>query len=173
ASGPNCYTVHVCITKLEKWHFEFMELLIGVWTQAYDAMMEDWCLNFNMIEDYEKHHSDLSVRYIFWVSEASMVKLEKEDLRTKFKLMESIFTSNLMCFNKSSLIKCYASTEEILTKFYNIRLQFYHKCKVDLMYKLIQEHTKLSNQAHFILDINEELEMHNITHADLNSSSLR
>ncbi|KAI0244227.1 hypothetical protein L0F63_006682 [Massospora cicadina] len=30
--------------------------------------------------------------------------------------------------------------EEIMTKFYNICLQFYQKCKEDLMSKLMQEH---------------------------------
>ncbi|KAI0234589.1 DNA topoisomerase 2 [Massospora cicadina] len=129
--------------------------------------MEDWHLNFGIIEDYEKHHSNLGIRCIIWVSEASMAKLEKEDLYAKFKLTDSISTSNLVCFDKSSHIT-YTSAEEILIKFYDICLQFYHKCKEDLVSKLIYEYTKIYNQARFILAFkNEELEMHNVTHNNL------
>ncbi|KAI0243899.1 DNA topoisomerase 2 [Massospora cicadina] len=138
------------ITKLDDWHLKITELPIRVCTQAYDAMMEYWRLNSNM------------------VSEASMTKLEKGDLYAKFKLTDSILTSNLVCFDKSGRIKRYASAEEIMTEFYNIHLQFYHKRKEDLVSKLIQDYTKLSNQNRFILTIiNKELEMRNVTHADL------
>ncbi|KAI0244769.1 DNA topoisomerase 2 [Massospora cicadina] len=146
-SGPNRYTVCGHITRLNDWHFEIMELSIGMWTQAYDAMLEDWHLNSDMIEYFEKHHTDLSMRYIVQVSEASMAKLEKENLYAKFKLVDTISTSNLMCLDKSGHIKCYASAEEILTEFYNIRLEFYHKRKEYLVSKLKQEYVKLSNQA--------------------------
>ncbi|KAI0240951.1 hypothetical protein L0F63_007022, partial [Massospora cicadina] len=80
---------------------------------SYDAMMEDCPLNSDMIKDYEKHHSDLSMRYIVWVFEASMEKLDN--------------------------IKRYASKEEIMTEFYVIRLQFYQKYKKDLESKLMQK----------------------------------
>ncbi|KAI0223967.1 DNA topoisomerase 2 [Massospora cicadina] len=153
-SSHNHYTVCGHITKLNDQHFEIMELPIR-------------CLNSNITEDYEKHYSNLGMRYIVWVSEASMVKQEKEDQSDKFRLMDSIFTSNLVCFDKSGRIKCYASAEEILTEFNNICLQFYHKHKEYLVSKCIQEYTKLSNQACFILAfINEELGMCNIIHAD-------
>ncbi|KAI0219608.1 DNA topoisomerase 2 [Massospora cicadina] len=105
-------------------------------------------------KDYEKHHSDMGMRYIVQVSEASMAKLEKEDLDAKFKLTDSISTSNLVCFDKSSRIKCYASDEEILTEFYNICLQFYHMRIEDLACSILTF-------------INEELEMCNVTHTDL------
>ncbi|KAI0236296.1 DNA topoisomerase 2 [Massospora cicadina] len=140
-----CCPVHSRITKLNDWHFEIMELPI------------DWHLNSDMIEDYEKHHSDLGVMYIVWVLEASMAKLEKEDLYTKFKLTDSISTYNLMFFDK-----------KIMTEFYNICLILYLKNKENMVSKLMQEYAKLFNQARFILAfINEELEMCNITHADL------
>ncbi|KAI0217662.1 DNA topoisomerase 2, partial [Massospora cicadina] len=166
-SGPNRYTVRGRITKIDDRHFEITELPIGMWTQAYDALLEDWRLNSDMIEDFEKHHTDLSVRYIVRVSEASMAKLEREDLYAKFKLVDTISTSNLVCFNKSGHIKRYASAEEILTEFYHIRLEFYHKRKEYLVSKLMHEYTKLSNQARFLLAvISGELEMRNVAYAD-------
>ncbi|KAI0222206.1 DNA topoisomerase 2, partial [Massospora cicadina] len=121
-----------------------------------------------MIEDYEQHHSIMGVRYIIWVSEASMKKLEKEDLYAKFKLKKFIYTSNLVCFDMNNRIKHYASAEEILTEFYNIRLQFYYKRLEDLVSKLMQEHVKISNQARFIhAVINEEFEICNFARAAL------
>ncbi|KAI0226238.1 DNA topoisomerase 2 [Massospora cicadina] len=121
-SGHNHYTVCGRITKIDDWHFEIMKLLIGVWIQAYNAMMDDWHFNSGMIKDYEKHHSDLGVSYIVQVSEASTANLEKEDLYAKFKLTDFTSTSNLVCFDKSGRIKHYASAEEILSKFYDICL---------------------------------------------------
>ncbi|KAI0226341.1 DNA topoisomerase 2, partial [Massospora cicadina] len=152
-SVNNCYTVRSCITKLD---------------ESYDAMMEDWHLNSSIIKDYEKRHSNLGVRYIVQVPEASLAKLEKEDLYAIINLINSISISNLVCFGKSSCIIGYASAEEILTKFYNIHLKLYHKCREDLVSKLIQDYAKISLQAHFTLAIiNEEIKMRNVTHADL------
>ncbi|KAI0244437.1 DNA topoisomerase 2 [Massospora cicadina] len=138
-TGPNCYTVYGCINKLDNQRFEITELPIGVWTQKYDEMLEDWRCNSDMIEDYKKHHTDLSVRYIIWVSDASMKNLEKEDLYAKFKLKKTIYTSNL-----------------ILKEFYKICLQFYQKRKKNLESKLKQEYTKISNQVRFILAVNNK-----------------
>ncbi|KAI0219243.1 DNA topoisomerase 2 [Massospora cicadina] len=167
-SGPNRYMMRGRITKLNNRCFEITELPIGTWMNAYTAILTDWCLNSDMIEDYEQHHSIMGVRYIIWVSEASMKKLEKEDLYAKFKLKKFIYTSNLVCFDMNNRIKHYASAEEILTEFYNIRLQFYYKRLEDLVSKLMQEHVKISNQARFIhAVINEEFEICNFARAAL------
>ncbi|KAI0244721.1 DNA topoisomerase 2 [Massospora cicadina] len=77
----------------------------------------------DVIEDYEKHHSNLGMRYII----------------------------------------------QILTNFYNIRLQFYQKCKEDLVSKIMQEYTKISKQARFIYTvIKKKFEICNIEHATKN-----
>ncbi|KAI0225547.1 DNA topoisomerase 2, partial [Massospora cicadina] len=167
-TGPNCYTVYGCINKLDNQRFEITELPIGVWTQKYDKMLEDWQCNYDIIEDYEKHHTDSSVRYVIWVSDASIKNLEKSDLYENFMLKKTIYTFNLVCFDKDSNIKRYSSAEEILIEFYEIRLQFYQKHKKNLESKLKKEYTKLSNQVRFILAVNnKEIEMGRITHATL------
>ncbi|KAI0239982.1 DNA topoisomerase 2 [Massospora cicadina] len=166
-SGSNCYKVCGRITKIGDQLFSITELPIGVWTQTYDTMMENWYLNTDMIEKYEKHHSDLGVKYIVQVPEF-IAKLEEEELYAKFKLTTTISTFNLVCFDKYGCIKHYASAEEILTEFYNIRLQFYQKRKEYLVSKLKQERIKLSNQARFtVAIIKDKLEIRNVTYVDL------
>ncbi|KAI0228547.1 hypothetical protein L0F63_005787 [Massospora cicadina] len=48
------------------------------------------------------------------------MKVKLSDLYTKFNLMDSISTSNLMCFDKNCRIKHYTLAEEILIKLHNI-----------------------------------------------------
>ncbi|KAI0225158.1 hypothetical protein L0F63_004103, partial [Massospora cicadina] len=71
----------------------------GAWGQFCD----NWLLNSNMLEDYEKHYYELGVRYIIQMSEASIEKLEKEDLYAKFKMMDSF--SQSVVFDEAALIK--------------------------------------------------------------------
>ena len=53
----------------------------------------------------------------------------QEGLVSQFKLSATMTTSNLICFDRDGSIKKYASPEEILKDFYEVRFQHYHKRK--------------------------------------------
>lgn len=59
-----------------------------------------------------------------------MKMVESEGLEKKFKIISSLFTSNMVCFDSEGRIKRYSSPEQILEDFYPLRLDYYRKRKV-------------------------------------------
>jgi len=84
-----------------------------------------------MVQDYKEYHTDVAVKFVLTMSEEAMAAIELEGVEKKLKLTSSISTSNMVCFDSESRIKKYRSAEELLRDFYDIRLQFYHKRKVN------------------------------------------
>lgn len=93
--------------------------------------------------------------------------VKKEGLEKALKLTSSLATSNMVCFDVNGKIKKYASPEEILGDFYDVRLTYYMKRKVRRSFSLslstrltsVQDqmvseltlmYERLSNQARFI-----------------------
>lgn len=56
--------------------------------------------------------------------------IKKDGLEKAFKCTGSIAISNMVCFDAEGKIKKYATPEEILLDFYDIRMDYYHKRKV-------------------------------------------
>ena len=61
----------------------------------------------------------------------------EEGLEEKFKLSKSIATSNLVAFDAEGRITKYATVEDILKEFFNVRLKFYEKRKVSGLFALV------------------------------------
>ena len=55
---------------------------------------------------------------------------EEEGLEKRFKMITTISTGNMVCFDLNGKIRKYASAEEILSDFYYKRLEFYGLRKV-------------------------------------------
>jgi DNA topoisomerase-2 len=64
------------------------------------------------------------------MNEANMKAAEEEGLDKRFKISNSITTSNMVCFDLNGKIKKYTSAEEILVDFFHKRLEFYGLRKV-------------------------------------------
>jgi DNA topoisomerase-2 len=87
------------------------------------------------------------------LSEENMHIAEIEGLAKRFKLVNSIATSNMVCFDAEGRIKKYSSPEDILQDFYHLRLQYYQRRKEYLADQLTQEWEKLNNKVRFISEI--------------------
>jgi DNA topoisomerase-2 len=59
-----------------------------------------------------------------------MAIAEKEGIEKKFKLTNTLNTTNMVCFDSENRIRKYNNTAEILEEFYALRLQSYQKRKV-------------------------------------------
>ena len=84
------------------------------------------------IQDYEEHHTDLTVHFKIHMAEAQVKAAEEEGLEKRFKLHSTFNTSNMVCFDLNGKIRKYASPEDILTDFYAKRLEYYGLRKVCL-----------------------------------------
>lgn len=105
------------------------------------------------LQDYKEYHTDSSVYFSVTLSEENMRIAEQEGLEKRFKLINSIATSNMVCFDAEGRIKKYTSPESILQEFYHLRLQFYQRRKEYLADQLTQEWEKLNNKVRFITEI--------------------
>lgn len=136
---------------------EITELPIRTWTQSYKEDLESWITGTEKqpawIKDYKEYHTDASVHFIINLSEEQMALAEKEGLEKRFKLVTTISTSNLVCFDQEGRIRKYEKIEDIVSEFYDLRRKYYQKRKEHLLGELNLELTKLSNKVRFVTEI--------------------
>lgn len=109
------------------------ELPIRMWTQDFkDKIVEVIKAEKvpSFIKDYDDYNTHKDVHFVIRMEEKHMKLALEEGLEEKFKLSKSVATSNLVAFDAEGRITKYASVEDIMKEFYNIRIKFYEKRKV-------------------------------------------
>lgn len=106
-----------------------------------------------LTQDYKEYHTDTTVHFIVTLTTAGKEAIEKDGLEKVFKIAGKVNTSNMVCFDPTGKIKKYASPEDIVSDFYDVRLDYYHRRKKHLVSELELVYDRLSNQARFILMI--------------------
>ncbi|KAK4052503.1 DNA topoisomerase 2 [Microbotryomycetes sp. JL201] len=145
---------------------EITELPIRTWTQSYKELLESWVVGTEkapaLIKDYKEYHTDTTVHFIITLTEAGKGAIKKEGLEKAFKMTGKISTSNMVMFDPHGKIKKYATPEQVIEDFYDVRLEYYHKRKAYVVNELTNAHDKVSNQARFIqMMIKKELVLSN------------
>ncbi|KAJ9091384.1 DNA topoisomerase 2 [Naganishia friedmannii] len=142
------------INKIDSTTVEITELPIKKWTQDYKEMLEEWIAGTEKVpatvKDYREYHTDSTVHFVVTMSEAELKKAEDEGLEKRFRLVNQINTSNMVCFDLNGKIKKYTSPEEILEDFYEKRLEFYGIRKQHMADELTRQYERISNQARFV-----------------------
>ncbi|KND03704.1 DNA topoisomerase 2 [Spizellomyces punctatus DAOM BR117] len=155
--GKDKYRVTGVIKKIDETTVEITELPIRTWTQNYKEDLESWLTGTEKqaawIKDYKEYHTDSSVHFIVTLTEEQMALAEKEGLEKRFKLVSSISTSNLVCFDQEGRIRKYESVEDIFTEFCDLRRKYYQKRKEYLLNQLNSDLTKLDNKVRFVTEI--------------------
>ncbi|KAI8849905.1 DNA topoisomerase [Chytridium lagenaria] len=157
--GDNKYRVTGTIRKTSDNTVEITELPVKMWTQTYKEMLEGWMMGDEdkkvqpWIKDYKEYHTDATVHFIVTLSDEQMKAAEAEGLEKKFKLVTTISTTNLVCFDLEGRIWKYATVEDLIKDFYRLRVQYYVKRKESMLNKLTIEWTRLDNKARFIMEI--------------------
>lgn len=122
------------VRKISDTQLEIIELPLRTWTQSYKEQLEAWLQGTDKqpacIKDYKEYHTDTTVNFLITLSEDQMAKAEAEGLDKRFKLSTTLTTSNMVCFDAQGRLRKYNNVEEILTEFYDMRLEFYQKRKV-------------------------------------------
>ena len=114
---------------------EITELPVRMWTQDFkdkivDIIKAEKVPSF--IKDYDDYNTQRDVHFVIRMEEKHMKLALEEGLEEKFKLTRSIATSNLVAFDAEGRITKYATVEDIMKDFFNIRIKFYEKRKVQL-----------------------------------------
>lgn len=85
---------------------------------------------FLIRQDYKEYHTGTTVHFIVSLTDKGKEAIEKDGLEKVFKVVGKVNTSNMVCFDPAGKIKKYATPEEIIGDFYDVRLEYYHKRKV-------------------------------------------
>jgi DNA topoisomerase-2 len=153
AMGDDRYKVNGIITRIDDTTLEITELPVGVWTQTYKAMLEEYLTGEKpSISDYKEYHTDTTVHFIVTLTPETAA-LDWETLEKRFKFSSSISTSNMVCFDEQGRIKRYSNPLQILEEFCVLRLKHYSKRKDWLTDTLLKEFSRLENKTRFIREV--------------------
>ncbi|EPY54117.1 DNA topoisomerase II [Schizosaccharomyces cryophilus OY26] len=151
---PDRYKVSGIINQISESKVEITELPVRFWTQDMKEFLEMGIAGSEkvkpFIKDYEGYHGVGNVHFQVTLTESGMREAQAESLESKFKIVRSQATSNMMAFDPSGRIKKYETVEEILRDFYEIRLRTYQRRKELLVADLERRFDIFSNQARFV-----------------------
>ncbi|OLY84142.1 DNA topoisomerase 2 [Smittium mucronatum] len=156
-STPNRYKVTGIIEEVDDNTLRITELPVKTWTQNYKENLEIWRTGNDkvqpIIKDFKEYHTDTKVDFYLTLTDQQMAAARKEGFEIRFKLVGSISTSNMVCFDREGRIKKYDTPEAIITEFYPLRLRYYQLRKDALIAQLSEEWERLNNRARFVLEI--------------------
>jgi DNA topoisomerase-2 len=121
------------------------ELPPGKWTQDFKEHL-DALLEKGTIQKFENHSTDSRPDFRIW-------GYTGDDAIKDFGLTRIIHTSNMYLIGPNGAVKKYASPEEILVDYIEVRIKMYKKRKAWLLKKLETEIQWLSEKARFILAV--------------------
>lgn len=136
------------------------ELPIRKWTQDYkEFLLSLLAPNDKTKEAFIKELKDYSTNdeayFEVTLSKKNFNLAKQEGLLKKFKLTTTLSTSNMHLFDEDNKMTKYESAEQILEKFFHLRLQCYKKRKEKYLEIYQSELVKLDNQVRFILGVVE------------------
>lgn len=140
------------VSRIDSETVEVTELPIRTWTQSYKELLESWVAGSEkqpaLIKDYKEYHTSTTVHFIITLNAKGKEMVDKEGLEKLFRVTSQLSTSNMVCFTPAGKIKKYASPQEMLREFFDVRMQFYHTRKVsrDTALRHCSALTRLSNR---------------------------
>lgn len=130
--------------------WEITELPLHSWTEKYKEFLEEKILT-GELKDYKEYHTENTVHFVIKASPEYAAKMESSTtLEKDFKLQTGKYTSNMMLFSADGHLKYYPNVGEILSEFYNVRIQFYVKRKEHLLRNLQSDIKWAENRLRFI-----------------------
>ncbi|KAG0015996.1 DNA topoisomerase 2 [Entomortierella chlamydospora] len=160
------YKISGIIEEIDDTTVRITELPIRTWTSPYKEQIENWITGSEKVPAWVKNYRDdgtLSrIDLTITLTQEQMRKAREEGFESKFKLLSSVSTSNMVCFDPQGRIKKYNTPEEIVQEFYDLRLNYYRKRKEHLIDVYTKQWTRLDNKVRFILMIiSGELQVQN------------
>ena len=120
------------------------ELPPGKWIQDYKEFLDDLCEK-GTIQKYENHSSETAPDFRIWGWSGS-----EDNMYRDLGLTKTIHTSNMYLIGPNGAVKKYASPEEILIDYIDIRIGIYKQRKAHLLKELDAQIQWLSEKARFI-----------------------
>ncbi|KAK3819863.1 MAG: DNA topoisomerase II [Benniella sp.] len=159
------YKTSGVIEELDESTVRITELPIRTWTTPYKEQIETWIIGTekvpSWIEDFRDDSNQARVGLTVTLTQEQLREAREEGLEYKFKLVTTVSTSNMVCFDPQGRIKRYSSTEEIVKEFFDLRLDYYRKRKEHLTNLLTKQRMRLDNKVRFILMVLSGVQFNN------------
>jgi DNA topoisomerase-2 len=120
------------------------ELPPGKWIQDFKEHLDD-LIEKGVIQKFENHSTETSPDFRVWA--------DLENPSRSLGLTKTIHTSNMYLISPNGSVKKYASPEEILIDYIEVRLQMYRHRKSAQLKEMDAEIQWLSEKARFIRDV--------------------
>ena len=133
------------IVEKEGSQYHVTELPPGKWIQDFKEHLDD-LVDKGTIQKYENHSTETQPDFRIWGAAF-------DDPVKDLGLVKTVHTSNMYLIGPNGAVKKYASPEEILVDYVEIRLQVYKKRKTWLLKEFDSEIEWLSEKARFITGI--------------------
>jgi len=166
--SENKYLIRGAYEKIGDDKIRITELPVGVWTMNYTLFLEglvDGGTDKNgkksppVIRDFTSICTEVNVDITIVFPRGRLLEIESNidpitginGIEKILKLSTTVSTTNMHMFNKDSKLHKYASVEEIIEEFYDVRISMYSKRKVYMIQALQNKLIKLSNRAKYIM----------------------
>ncbi|KAI8600606.1 DNA topoisomerase, partial [Dissophora ornata] len=151
------YKISGTVEEIDDTMVRVTELPIRTWTSSYKEQIETWISGTDKqpawVKDFRDDGTLSRIDLTVTLTQEQLRKARQEGLEAKFKLVSSVSTSNMVCFDPQGRIKKYSTPEEIVQEFYDLRIQYYRKRKDHLTDVYTKQWTRLDNKVRFILMI--------------------
>ena len=162
---------------------EITELPIGMWTETYKEFLDSILIdtatkkkgkitiaNKKILKSYTNHSTESKVHFILKFNPVVLNQLKCKShkdpncsyLEKRLNLTSSKNMSNMHLYDENNRICKFTSIQDIISHFYNLRLQLYVKRKQYQIKNIQKELDVLEAKAQFISDfINQKIEIRN------------
>ncbi|GAU30192.1 hypothetical protein TSUD_311430 [Trifolium subterraneum] len=152
------YIVNGSVVEIDEQTFRITELPIRKWTQDYKQFLEsitDGTPNVKdpLIEDFRQNGDDAIIDIEVKMKPEKIALIMQEGLFKKFKLTNTISTSNMHLFDAEGKIKKFDTPEQILEEFYPLRMEYYERRKKYILANLERLLLIVDNKVRFILGV--------------------
>ncbi|KAG7578464.1 C-terminal associated domain of TOPRIM [Arabidopsis thaliana x Arabidopsis arenosa] len=168
--GGCTYTITGLYEEVDDTTIRVTELPIRRWNDDYKQFLQSLKTDNGapFFQDIKAYNDDKSVDFDLILSEENMLAARQEGFLKKLKLTTTIATSNMHLFDKKGVIKKYATPEQILEEFFDLRFEYYEKRKETMVKNMEIELLKLENKVRFILGVlSGEIIVNNRKKADI------
>jgi DNA topoisomerase II len=121
------------------------ELPPGRWIQDFKEHLDE-LVEKNLIQKYENHSTETKADFRVW-------GFSGDDPIKELGLMKTINTNNMYLIGPKGSVKKYASPEEILVDYIDLRLELYKKRKAHLIHQLESEIAWIQAKKEFITGV--------------------
>ena len=144
---------------------EITELPIGMWTDNYSDFLEGIVIDNaekdakkvkkQILQSFEKRSTESTIRFVLKIATQRLQQLlaDPSQLEAELKLTSTLSTTNMHLYNQYGVVQKYASVDEILRAFFDVRLDYYIRRRIFMLKRLRREQEILHNKIRFISEV--------------------